>query len=50
MKSGVFRITMENIEKHTDIRLLTTEKKNQLFSVETKLSHSKLVFRKPITN
>lgn len=63
MKSGVFRITMENIEKHTDIRLVTTEKKisclvlkpNYLtanwFSenlLQIKIKKIKLKMRKPI--
>ena len=40
---------MDNIRKPRDNRLVTTGKK-KLFSLETKLSHSKMVFRKSTSN
>lgn len=40
---------MDNIRKPRDNRLVTTDKK-KLFSLETKLSHSKMVFRKSTSN
>ena len=37
--------TMENMTKKKDVKLVTTEKKKELFTIGTKLSHSKNVSR-----
>ena len=50
LNNAIFRKSMENIRKHQDIKLVTTDKRrNQLVS-EPNYYKNKMFFRKPISN
>ena len=50
MNDSVFGRTMENVRRHSDIKLVTTDKKRDLLISDPNYPATKMVFRKFVSN
>ena len=50
MNNAVFGKTMENVRKHRDIKLVTTERRRNYLASEPNLSYYKVFHRTSISN